>query len=68
MLGRVGTLFGANSVNIVSAVVGRQANGGAGDEEPLAAMIVTTDASVPDALVQEIATSDGFVAGVSVTL
>ena len=68
MLGRVGTLFGANSVNIVSAVVGRQANGAAGDEEPLAAMIVTTDASVPDALVQEIVTSDGFVAGVSVTL
>ncbi len=41
---------------------------GAGDEEPLAAMIVTTDAPVPDALVQEIATSDGFVAGVTVTL
>jgi hypothetical protein len=61
-------LFGANSVNIVSAVVGRQANGVEGDEEPLAAMIVTTDASVPDALVQEIVTSDGFVAGVSVTL
>ena len=67
MLGRVGTLFGANSVNIVSAVVGRQPDG-TGDEEPLAAMIVTTDASVPDALVQEIVTSDGFVAGVSVTL
>ena len=31
-------------------------------------MIVTTDEPVPDALVQEIATSDGFVAGVSVTL
>ena len=28
MLGRVGTLFGANSVNIVSAVVGRQPEGG----------------------------------------
>jgi hypothetical protein len=68
MLGRVGTLFGANNVNIVSAVVGRAPDGGAGDEEPLAAMIVTTDEPVSDALVKEIATSDGFVAGVSVTL
>jgi len=42
MLGRVGTLFGAHSVNIVSAVVGRAPDGGTGDEEPLAAMIVTT--------------------------
>ena len=31
-------------------------------------MVLTTDGSVPDALVQEIATSDGFVAGVTVTL
>ena len=68
MLGRVGTLFGANSVNIVSAVVGRAPDGAAGDEEPLAAMIVTTDERVSDALVKEIAASDGFVAGVSVTL
>ena len=27
MLGRVGTLFGANNVNIVSSVVGRQPDG-----------------------------------------
>jgi hypothetical protein len=31
-------------------------------------MIVTTDDPVPDVLVREIATSDRFVAGVSVTL
>jgi len=68
MLGRVGALFGANHVNIVSAVVGRAPAGAAGDQEPLAAMIVTTDEQVSDALVKEIAASDGFVAGVSVTL
>jgi len=32
------------------------------------AIVITTDVGVPDGLVQEIATSDGFVAGVSVTL
>ena len=31
-------------------------------------MVVTTDAAVPDALIRQIATSDGFVAGVTVTL
>ncbi len=66
MLGRVGTLFGAHNVNIVSSIVGRQPEGS--DHEPYAAMIITTDVAVPDALVREIATSDGFVTGVSVTL
>ncbi|MGH2861743.1 MAG: phosphoglycerate dehydrogenase [Solirubrobacteraceae bacterium] len=66
MLGRVGSLFGAHNVNIASAIVGRQAEGG--DHEPFAAMVVTTDVVVPDELVHEIATSDGFVAGVSLTL
>ncbi len=66
MLGRVGTLFGAHNVNIVSSIVGRQPEGG--DQELFAAMIVTTDISVPDALVREISASDGFVTGVTVTL
>ena len=66
MLGRVGTLFGAHNVNIASSIVGRQPEGG--DREPFAAMVLTTDGAVPDALVREIATSDGFVAGVTVTL
>ncbi len=65
MLGRVGTLFGSNDVNIVSSVLGRQPDG---DAEGLAAMVLTTDESVPDAVVSEIVASDGFVAGVSVTL
>jgi D-3-phosphoglycerate dehydrogenase len=68
MLGRVGTVFGENNVNIVSSIVGRQPDGVDGGSEPLAAIVITTDVAVPDALVQEIATSDGFVAGVSVTL
>ena len=66
MLGRVGTLLGANNVNIVSSIVGRESNGA--DHEPFAAMVVTTDMAVPAALVKEIATSDGFVTGVTVTL
>ncbi len=66
MLGRVGTLFGANDVNIASSIVGRQPEGGGA--EPFAAMVLTTDVPVPEALVREIATSDGFVAGVTVTL
>jgi D-3-phosphoglycerate dehydrogenase / 2-oxoglutarate reductase len=66
MLGRVGTLLGANNVNIVSSIVGRQSEGA--DHEAFAAMVVTTDMAVPAALVKEIATSDGFVTGVTVTL
>jgi len=66
MLGRVGTLFGAHNVNIASSIVGRQPEGA--DHEPYAAMVITTDTPVPDALVREIAESDGFVAGVTVTL
>ena len=41
MLGRVGTLFGANNVNIASSIVGRQPEGA--EQEAFAAMIVTTD-------------------------
>jgi D-3-phosphoglycerate dehydrogenase len=65
MLGRVGTTFGSHDVNIVSSIVGRQPDG---EAEGLAAMVITTDVPVPDAVVDEIVASDGFVAGVSVTL
>jgi D-3-phosphoglycerate dehydrogenase len=68
MLGRVGTLFGQGEVNIVSSIVGRQPDGVEGGAEPLAAMVITTDVAVPDALVAEIASSDGFELGVSVDL
>jgi len=71
MIGRVGTIFGSHGVNISSAAVGRAVDGGAarsalGDgagERGLAAMVVTTDAPVPEAVVDEIAASEGFVDG-----
>jgi D-3-phosphoglycerate dehydrogenase / 2-oxoglutarate reductase len=69
MIGRVGTIFGAHGVNISSAAVGHSPDGGAdGDDRRLAAMVVTTDAPVPDAVVQEIVASEGFVNGWSVDL
>ncbi len=66
MIGRVGGCFGDHGVNIDSAAVGQlpedDVDGG------LAVMIVTTDAPVPQAVVDEIVASDGFVAGRSVAL
>jgi D-3-phosphoglycerate dehydrogenase / 2-oxoglutarate reductase len=71
MIGRVGTIFGSHGVNISSAAVGRAVDagatqnssaGGAG-ESGLAAMVVTTDAPVPEAVVDEIVASGGFVDG-----
>ena len=74
MIGRVGTIFGAHGINISSAAVGHTPDDGSADGEPnagaqrLAAMVVTTDAAVPDAVVDEIVASDGFVNGWSVDL
>ncbi len=63
MIGRVGTAFGEEDVNIVSAAVGAE-QGGGGD----AVMALTTDAAVrPDAL-QKILGLDGFSVGRSVDL
>ncbi|MCW3069177.1 MAG: D-3-phosphoglycerate dehydrogenase [Solirubrobacterales bacterium] len=67
MIGRVGTIFGAHGINISSAAVGHTPDGD-GEEKRLAAMVVTTDAPVPDEVVQEIVASDGFVNGWSVDL
>jgi D-3-phosphoglycerate dehydrogenase len=68
MIGRVGTVFGEHGINIVSAAVGRQPAGASQDDGGLAAMAITTDVAVPRELVDEIASSDGFEAGRSVTL
>ena len=57
MIGRVGQAFGEHGVNIVSAAVGAEAG------SDRAVMALTTDAPVPDEVVQEIATTDGFDAG-----
>jgi D-3-phosphoglycerate dehydrogenase len=78
MVGRVGTIFGAHGINISSAAVGHTPDGGAplgGEEDELpptrqrlAAMVVTTDAPVDDAVVREIVASEGFFDGWSVDL
>ena len=68
MLGRVGTLFGQHGVNIISAAVGRLPDETPGDEAHLAAMAITTSAPVPPDVVNQIASSDGFVTGHTVAL
>jgi D-3-phosphoglycerate dehydrogenase / 2-oxoglutarate reductase len=73
MIGRVGTIFGAHGINISSAAVGHTPDGGSGHDDGagsqrLAAMVVTTDAAVPDEVVEEIVASEGFVNGWSVDL
>ncbi|HEY7933234.1 MAG TPA: phosphoglycerate dehydrogenase [Solirubrobacteraceae bacterium] len=69
MIGRVGTIFGAHGINISSAAVGHTPDGrDAAADKRLAAMVVTTDAAVPDGVVDEIVASDGFVNGWSVDL
>ena len=65
MIGRVGTIFGAHGINISSAAVGHTPDG---DEQRVAAMVVTTDVPVQAEVVQEIVASEGFVAGWAVVL
>jgi D-3-phosphoglycerate dehydrogenase len=60
LVGHVGSTLGDRGINISAAAVGRHDEGGGDD---LAVMAVTTDMVVPDSVVAEIATSDGFVAG-----
>jgi len=59
MIGRVGTVFGNHGINISSAAVGRSPDG-RGERGRLAAMVVTTDAPVPEEVVAEIVSSEGF--------
>jgi len=74
MIGRVGTIFGKHGINISSAAVGHTPNGQADPDDRskggqrLAAMVVTTDAAVPGAVVDEIVASEGFVNGWAVVL
>jgi len=62
MIGRVGTVFGEEGVNIVSAAVGAEEDG------ERAVMALTTDAPVNDATIARILELDGFSAGRSVDL
>ena len=69
MIGRVGTIFGEHGINIVSAAVGRQPDGAeVGTDGDFAAMVITTDTTVPGAVLDEIVGGEGFVAGRSVSL
>src|SRR5690606_1064681 len=60
MIGRVGTEFGQEGVNIVSAAVGAEASGEG------AVMVLTTDAEVAPASIERILKLEGFEAGYSV--
>jgi D-3-phosphoglycerate dehydrogenase / 2-oxoglutarate reductase len=69
MVGRVGTCFGEHGVNISNAAVGRQSPGEEeGPGSDVAVMAVTTDAPVPQAVIDEIVAGDGFVAGRALSL
>jgi D-3-phosphoglycerate dehydrogenase len=68
MMGRVGTVLGERGINISSAAVGRQTPTADGRRNEVAVMVVTTDSPVPQAIVDEIAATDGFLAGRSVSL
>jgi D-3-phosphoglycerate dehydrogenase len=62
MIGRVGTAFGEHGVNIVSAAVGAEAN------PDKAVMALTTDAEVPDEVIEEIVSTADFEVGRAVDL
>ena len=57
MIGLVGNAFGEHGVNIVSAAVGAE------DSAPQAVMAMTTDAPVPDSVIEAIAERSDFYAG-----
>jgi len=62
MIGRVGTIFGEEGVNIVSAAVGAEADG------ERAVMALTTDAAVNEQTIERILQLDGFSVGRAVDL
>jgi len=66
IIGRVGTAFGKHGVNIGSAAVGHTPPTAEGDRP--AVMIVTTDAQVPQSLVDEITATEDFIDGRTVSL
>jgi D-3-phosphoglycerate dehydrogenase / 2-oxoglutarate reductase len=62
MIGRVGTVFGEEGVNIISAAVGAEEDG------ERAVMALTTDAPVRQETIEKILQLDGFTVGRSVDL
>jgi D-3-phosphoglycerate dehydrogenase / 2-oxoglutarate reductase len=65
MIGRVGTCFGEEGINISSAAVGHVPEQGDGG---LAVMVITTDEPVPEAVIEQIVGLEGFDAGRAVAL
>jgi D-3-phosphoglycerate dehydrogenase / 2-oxoglutarate reductase len=61
MVGKVGTVFGDHAINIVSMAVGRQPDGPGAGDGGLAAMAITTDATVDREVLAEILALEGFV-------
>jgi D-3-phosphoglycerate dehydrogenase len=68
MVGRVGSCLGEHGINISSAAVGREGIEDDGRPAEVAVMVVTTDAPVPQTVVEEIASGDGFLDGRAVAL
>jgi D-3-phosphoglycerate dehydrogenase len=66
VIGHIGTMLGAHGINIGSAAVGHSPANADGDRP--AVMIVTTDAPVPQSLLDEIIATEYFVEGRTVAL
>lgn len=62
MIGLVGSAFGEHGANIISAAVGAKASG------VEAVMALTTDAPVPDSVIEDIAGREDFFAGRAIDL
>jgi D-3-phosphoglycerate dehydrogenase len=60
MIGRVGTCFGAQGINIVSAAVGRPPEAGDEADAGLAVMVITTDGPVPSQVLDELLSGEDF--------
>ena len=66
MIGRVGTAFGEQGINIASAAVGYGSTDDSDDGE--AVMVVTSGEPIPQSVVDQIAATDGFIAGRAIAL
>ena len=67
MVGRVGSCSASTASTSPPPRSGRQAPG-EGESSDLAVMAITTDGAVPDSVIAQIASSDGFVSGRSIAL
>jgi D-3-phosphoglycerate dehydrogenase / 2-oxoglutarate reductase len=73
MIGKIGTVLGEHGINVASTAVGRDpdhepdspAGGGSGRH---AVMVVTVDSPIPDEVIREIVSFEGFQDGRAVTL